>query len=440
MHVIKQVGNKYVTTRNQKSVSAPERAGACLASFLGIALTVGLSGTALGQEPEFGIAPSAHTQEALSTSPTVPSQTQEGLYAAVGVAYSHRSNVARDSVAGAGSKGDSALVISPQAGYKRFFGRHTAEVGISSQITRFKDFTDENTQNYTAHALANLDLTRILDLDLFATFTHTAEPRGGSGTRLIQSPTPDKVDITGYGGKFTIGQRSSRLQLEVGADRSQWRYKNNQQQFRDRDEDSVRGRVYYNISPRTSVFVGSSLTDINYNDQTLNADSRELEYDLGARWDITAKTTGEVSAGRTRKNFDNPALSDATATTVAGRLSWTPRERTSFSLYGSRQFEEIASTTGDFYISELIGVSVHESIAERWGVFAYLNHTNDDYESGRNDNIKDYGVGLDYSFRRWLALGAKYSRVERNSNLPGEDYTDNIFTVYLNGTLGVGSR
>ena len=426
--------------KNQKCVQLRGQIGVRLTGIFTIALIFGFPGAALAQGPEFGIAPSAHTQRAISTSPTVSSVENEGLYAAVGVAYSHRSNVARDSVTGIGNKGDSAVVITPQAGYKRSFGRHSAEVGISSQITRFKDFTDENTQNYTAHALTNLDLTRILDLALFATFTHAAEPRGGSGTRLIQGLTPDKVDITGYGGQFTIGERTSRIQLELGADRSEWRYKNNQQEFRDRDEDRVHGRIYYNISPRTSVFVGSGLTDVNYKESTLNADSQELAYDVGARWDVTAKTTGEISAGRTQKDFDNPALPDPTATTVAGRLSWTPRERTSFSLYGSRQFEETTSTTGDFYISDLIGVSVHEAIRDRWNAFAYVNHTNDDYESGRNDNIMDYGVGLDYSLRRWLSLGAQYSRVKRDSNIPGEDYTDNIFSIYLNGNLQVGAR
>ncbi len=427
-------------TKNQKCAQSPGPTGGRLTGILTVALIFGFSAAALAQEPEFGIAPSAHTQRAISTSPTVSSVEQEGLYAAVGVAYSHRSNVARDSVSGIGNKGDSAVVITPQAGYKRSFGRHSAEVGISSQFTRFKDFTDENTQNYTAHALTNLDLTRILDLGLFASFTHTAEPRGGSGTRLVQSPTPDKVDITGYGGQFTIGQRNSRIQLELGADRSEWRYQNNQQEFRDRDEDRVHGRAYYNISPRTSVFVGSSLTDVNYKDQTLNADSQELAFDVGARWDVTAKTTGEISAGRTKKDFDNPALPDPSTTTVAGRLNWTPRQRTSFSLYGSRQFEETTSSTGDFYVSELIGVSVHQAIRDRWNAFAHVNHTNDDYESGRNDDIMDYGAGLDYSLRRWLSLGAQYSRVKRNSNLPGEDYTDNIFSIYLNGNFQVGAR
>lgn len=416
-------------------------AGVRFAGLLTAVLAAGYTGGALAQGPEFGIAPAAGTQRALSSPPTQPTQSQAGLYAAVGVAYSHRSNVNRDSVQGAASgQGDSAVVVTPQAGYRGYIGRHTAEVGISSEFTRFNQLTVDNTTNYTAHALTDLDFTRKLDLGLFGTFTHTAEPRGGSGTRLIQSPTPDVVNITGYGGMFTVGQRQAPIQIQVGADTSQWRYQNNNQEYRNRDDNRVHGRVYYNISPRTSVFVGAGFTDISYARPALNADSTELALNVGGRWDITAITTGEVSVGRTKKNFDDPTLPDPTATTLAGRLNWTPRARTSFSLYGAREFEESSTTFGDYFISQLIGASVHESIADRWKAFGYVNRTNDDYRSGRHDRLWDYGVGLNYSLRRWLSLGAQYTQLKRTSNIAGENYTDNIVSLYLNGSLSVGTR
>lgn len=430
--------------QKRTTVYRPRTAGGFLA-YLAITLATGWACTAIAQEaaPEFGIAPAANTQRTISDAPTVSSVQDEGLYAALGVAYSHRSNVRRSSVAGASGEGDSAVVFTPQAGYKHGFGRHSAEVGIVSQFTNFKDLSDENTGNYTAHALANLDLTRILDLDVFASFTRATEPRGGSGTPDVQSPKPDKLNITGYGGQVTIGQRSSTLQFEVGADRSEWRYKNNQQEFRDRDYDRLHGRVYYNISPRTSLFVGAGVSDVNFVNSAGNSDSQELHYEAGGRWDITAKTTGSVSVGRTEKDFDNPALADPTTTTFGGRLSWTPRpQRTSFSLYGSRQFEEAAVASDAFYTSELVGASVRQAIGSRLDAFGYVNHTNDDYDSGRTDKILDYGIGLDYAFRRWLSVGTQYSVVDRNSNVPGNDYTDEIVSLYLNvnGGFRVGTR
>lgn len=413
---------------------------AALVMGLALALMLGWAAPGAAQEARFGIAPSANTQRAVSDPPTESRREQEGLYAGVGVAYSHRSNVRRESVDDVDGEGDSAYVISPRAGYKRFFGRHNAEVAVSSQITRFQDFSSENTENYTINGLTNLDITRILDLDLFASYTDAAEPRGGSGTRLNQDLDPDQVEITGYGGAVTVGRRQSRIQIEVGADRSQWRYQNNQQEFRDRDDERVRGRVFYNISPRTSVFVGAGLKDVDFIRQGTNLDSEELSYEVGGRWDVTARTTGSVSVGRTEKDFDNPVFDDADTTTLAGRLSWDARPRTTFSVYGSRQFEETTSLNDSFFISELLGVSVDQSFGSRWNAFAYYNQTNDEFESDREDDITDYGVGLDYSLRRWLSIGAQYSVVERDSNVPGNDYEDEIISLFLNGNFEIGTR
>jgi hypothetical protein len=355
----------------------------------------------------------------------------------VGVAYSQRSNIRRTEADQ--EQSDSAVVITPRAGYKRFIGRHNAEVSVTSQFTRFEDFSSENTDDYTIDALTNLDVTRILDLDLFASFTNATEPRGGSGTRDVQDLEPDEVEITSYGGLFTVGQDTSRIQVQAGADRSEWRYQNNQQEVRDRDDDRVHGRVYYNISPRTSVFVGAGLTDVQYLRQD-GLDSEELSYEVGGRWDVTAKTSGQISVGRTEKDFDSPLLDDASATTLAGRLSWAARPRTTFNLYGSRQFEESTAVGDSFYISELIGVSVSQEIGSRWTASAYYNRTNDEFQSGRMDDINDYGIALEYSLRRWLSIGTQYSVVERDSNVPGNDYEDEIFSLFLSGSFEFGTR
>jgi hypothetical protein len=418
------------------------KTGRAFAGGLAAVVVLSYSIEALAQGPQFGIAPSARTQRAVSDPPTQSRREDEGLYAAVGVAYSHRKNVRRESAAeDIGEEGDSAVVVTPQAGYKRFIGRHSAEVNVATQFTRFEDLTDEDTETYTIKGLTNLDITQILDLDLFAAFTDATEPRGGSGTRLIQDREPDEVEISSYGGVVTVGRRAGRMQVAVGADRSQWRYQNNQQQFRDRDDDRVHGRVYYNIGPRSSVFVGAALTDIGFiNRGTVNPDSEELAYEVGGRWDVTAKTTGQVSVGQTEKDFDDPARDDTDTTTLAGRLSWTPRDRTTLSVYGSRQFEESTSAADNFYISELIGISIHQSLGSRFNVFAYVNQTDDEFDSGRRDEILDYGVGLDYSLRRWLSVGAQYSVIERDSNQPGNDFEDEIISLYLNGNFELGSR
>ncbi|MBS1270360.1 MAG: hypothetical protein MAG794_01315 [Gammaproteobacteria bacterium] len=291
------------------------RTGCFKLTLLGMGAILVCSPELFAQQVQFGIAPSARTQRAIGDSPTQSARELEGFYAEVGVAVSRSTNVRRVSE---NEEEDTAVIVSPSAGYRHLFGRHSAEVSIRSEFTRYSDLKDEDTDNYAIKGLTNLDITRILDLDLFASITDMSEPRGGIGTRLDQDFEPDELEIGSYGGAFTVGRRENRIQLKAGAERSQWRYQNNQQQFRNRDEDRYHGRVFYNISPRTSVFAGVSLTDVDFVRASGSPDSEELEYQIGGEWEIGAKTTGRVSVGRTEKDFDDPLLEDADATTWGG--------------------------------------------------------------------------------------------------------------------------
>jgi len=434
--------------RGNETDRGPWRAGcACAASLVSTWMLLAWSGAALAQEARFGVAPSARTQSAISSPPTTSGREDEGFYAAVGFGFQSRSDVRRESVDeledpqdDGGAESDTAFVITPQAGYKRFIGRHSAEINVNSRFDRFTDLTNEDTDNYTVRGLSNLDVTRILDVDLFGSFTDAAEPRGGSGTRLNQDVDPDEIEISRYGGALSIGRSASRIQIRLFGDRSEWRYQNNQQQFRDRDDGRVGARVFYNISPRTSVFVGTELRNVDFRQPSIELDSEELSYEGGARWEITERSTGQLSIGRTEKDFDNPELEDDEATTVAGRLSWSPRERTTLSVVGSRQFEETTSLEDTFFISELIGATISQSFGTRWTASAYVNRTDDEFDSGREDEITDYGFGLDYAFRRWLSFGVDYSVVERESNIPGNDFDDEILSLNINGNFGIDTR
>jgi hypothetical protein len=63
----------------------------------------------------------------------------------------------------------------------------------------------------------------------------------------------------------------------------------------------------------------------------------------------------------------------------------------------------------------------------------YGNSIDDEYDSGRVDDISDYGVSLAVDLADWLAAGVAYSRFKRDSNDPDAVYDDDIITVFLTG-------
>ena len=60
----------------------------------------------------------------------------------------------------------------------------------------------------------------------------------------------------------------------------------------------------------------------------------------------------------------------------------------------------------------------------------------DDYQGfDRNDKISSLGLKAGYKFRRWLTLGAEYTRTHRDSNIDTFDYDKNLYLITLTGTL-----
>ena len=395
------------------------------------------AGPAPGQQGTYGIPPAASTQRALSDRPGVDTTRDWGLHASVGVSYAKRDNVRR---VGEDGESDTALVITPAITYRTDIGRHFAQITAASTIARYDEFENEDFDNYNINGAVLLDVTRKLYADLYAGYTEGSEQRGASGTRVIQDEERDKVEIVNYGGRLTYGRRSSTLQLGVGAGWSEWRYQNNGQQIRDRDDDYLDVTLYYNVSPRTALYTGVLYRDIDYLDPALVLDSEETEYFVGASWEATARTVGTLRVGRLRKEFDDPQTSDYEGNTYAARLRWQARPRTGLSFYASRRTEETVTITDSFFVSELVGASLEQAFTPRVTGLVYYNQTDDAFESGRNDTLTDYGVRLEYAFRRWLFLSLRYSEIERDSNVALANYKDRIYGITLRGDFAIAGR
>ena len=90
----------------------------------------------------------------------------------------------------------------------------------------------------------------------------------------------------------------------------------------------------------------------------------------------------------------------------------------------SRFVEEAGDDTSDFFVSELIGVSWSHALSERWSFGAFTKTINDEFNNGREDDFEDFGVNLDYKWRRWLTAGLQFGQLERDSNTAGIPFED----------------
>ncbi len=404
--------------------------------WMGWTLGTAMTGSVAAQTAIHTSPAAAAVERGFNARPELAEETYNGWYPSLELMYRHHDNVFRRP--DPEKRSDNVWSIRPAVLYRTNVGRHQAQLYYGVSLERYDEFDSEDTTDHGGSGVITFDLSEKLEADIFAERQDTHEPRGTSASRLASSDEivtlasgPDEFEVTRYGGELTYGRRENRMQLSLGAIAGEWRFTNNDQEGRDRDEDRVFGTVYYNLGPRTSLFVRGAWDDIDFLSPASDLDSEEFGYYLGLRWEASEATTGEVGIGRIEKDFDSPRRDDTETGSYFGRVIWQPKPFSTVRVHASKSLEETTDLNSDFIDTRLIGMSWDHGLTDRWAFFVYLNQTRDKFSDGRRDTLKDYGAGLDYAFRSWLTFGGSYGRFERDSNFPEAEFEDRIFSLYV---------
>ena len=421
---------------NKKNIKARALGGTCLALLM---TGIGLE-TAMAQSPAHASPSAASVEREFNPRPALAAETLYGLYPTVEVGLRHHDNVFRGPAPE--ERSDTVLAIRPALLYRTNLGRHEAQLRYGVNVERYEEFSSEDTTDHGGSGVVNLDITERLGIDVFAEYQSGHEPRGTSASRLVPGDElatgPDEFELTRYGGELTYGRRESMFQLSVGAIGSDWQFTNNDQEGRDRDEDRLYATLYYNFGPRTALFLRGTFDDIDFRSPASDLDNEETGYFLGARWEASAATAGEIGVGRVEKDFDSPTRGKDDTTSYFGKIIWQPKPFSTVRIHASKTFEETTELDSDFIDSRVVGASWDHALTDRWAFFVYANETRDQFSDGRRDRLHDYGIGMDYAFRSWLTFGASYGMFERDSNLAGAEFDDRIFSLYLRLNFFVG--
>ncbi len=302
------------------------------------------------------------------------------------------------------------------------------------------DYTD---WRVSGDAHLQMDLRNAFDFN--AGFFRTREMRGtGFSQGGFLPTTPDRYEETTFGGSYQFGTNESLGRLVLSADSYDKSYRNNRftTQFRDREDMDYSGALYFNISPRTDIFVEYIQRTVDYGTDPLaiagvpdSLDSDEDYLYVGVSWEVTGSTTGSLKLGQGEKKFDDADRVDADDSVWEANILWEPLSYSAVSFTAKQGFGE-AVGQGSFQDTTNYNINWQHSWSESLRSTVNWYTSDDTYVgSSRQDDMDLLSIRLDYSVQRWFDVYVSYQQDERSSSFSSFNYEQNLMAIGFAASL-----
>jgi len=420
--------------------------------LVGTSLSLAAATGVSAQVSDRGISPASNTYRSYQDASVArdsglnqPLDLLNDFYPAIAVTITDHDNVRRRSDF---QEQDLLVVAQPSLGYRTNIGRHKFYAAYNGTYTFHQDLEQENAESNTVNAKLGLDLSRQWDVDVFAGYGDSFEQRGISGGRAFNQFTnngidsgPENTEFLSYGADLIFGRKIGTLTGVLGYEYSELSFDGGdlfngaESSDRDRQSESVHLDLNWRFASKTSVFGRIQLTETDYDLSQPNLDSDQTDYLVGLRFKPASALSGVVSVGRSTRDFDDSSREGFDGSTYYANLNYSISPLSTINFNASRFVEEPGDENASFFESELIGVSWNHALTTRVSFDAYVKFLDDDYDIDREDQFRDWGIGLDYVWRSWLTAGIYYGEIERDSNIDGLDYEDQYIGIRLSSDL-----
>lgn len=353
---------------------------------------------------------------------------EPGFTASVKATHTSDDNVFREK----NGSSDSFFNVSPDLSYTNAFGKHQLTLGYLGDFATYDKYTKENYSDHTVDMDLLLDLSKQLNVNFKADYANLHESRGSSGVASNAALDVTTLNKNSVFAGVAFGREEAKMQLELDYKVINTDYTNNQQDSRDRRDDTISTRLFYKVGAKTKAFVEAKQNNFNYLSSASTLDSTEMLYLAGVRWAATAKTQGEIKVGSFDKKFDSATETDGSGTSYEANVTWSPKTYSNVTLALSRKPQESA-VGQSFYTSDLMSLNWNHEFNSKFAMIIDASRNEDDYAGARRDTTTNSALGVNYKFRRWLDFGLKLSNAKRTSNNSANEYTDN--TVMVSATL-----
>lgn len=332
--------------------------------------------------------------------------------------------------------GDTILVLIPALRLEARHAGTSLKLQLSSSIGRYQNNKADNYTNTTLKGQAAIDLGTRMRARMEADYVDGVDPRGSNNNAL--SATPDHYRETRGKGIFSYGARDAkgRLDLELGQVRRKYLNNRATTEASDRVIDDFGATFHWRMGPKTTILFEGKHSIVDYALPGSTLGSVENLFQAGGTWDATAKTSGTLRFGMTKKDFDDSARGSSTTMSWTGQVRWSPRTYSHVDLVLNRAPAETSGGVGNFIDRTSTAARWAHQWSSRLTTEASASYLTDAYQGvARTDNTQQYGVKATFTLRRWLNFGGEYAHSFRNSDDNNFDYKRNAVMLFLTATL-----
>ena len=343
------------------------------------------------------------------------------LNASVEVGAEHSNNLFAEE---AGNEDeDTYYNVRPEARLTSLWSRHAAYVGAGGSFSEHDEFSTENADTGYATAGGRIDVRRNTAVGVDLRAAREVESRTDPDSIVTAAPVEyDVRSASGY-----VSQVFNRVTLRLSAAQTDYDFHDAgapgsvgfEQDYRDRSETTIGGRVEYAFTPRLAALAEAISEDREYDVANVTPSSDGVRYLAGVAFELSNLLRGELTAGQFERDYKPtaavPDVSEVSGTAIAGRVNWFATPITTVSFNASRDVQE--SSFENPYVNTYYAGRIDHELLRNVVLTAGVGASTRAYEGiDRDDDVVVYDIGARYLMNRRVSFNAAYIRNETESD------------------------
>ncbi|MEJ0060810.1 MAG: outer membrane beta-barrel protein [Terricaulis sp.] len=317
---------------------------------------------------------------------------------------------------------DTIYSVAPSATLASHWSRHALVVSAGADSRSHQDYDSEDTDTGYASVYGRLDISTDTALSATVRGAHEVEPRTGPDS-LVNATGPVEYDRNEV--SVSAQHIINRVRVIGTATSTEYDFEDAvdsvsalviDQDFRDRSETALTGRVEVAISPRVSLVGQYTGDERDYDAAASSAlDSEGQTILAGVRMDLTNVIRGEVTAGQVSRDYDSGTV-DGVA--IDANLEWFVTGLTTISVTASRDVQEGSATISDPYVNTQLNGRIDHELLRNFIISADVGSVRREYEApvDREDETLYGSFEARYLMNRRVALRAGYVHEENETS------------------------